>query len=110
MSERTGDSNVVKRVECGWCALGNLASNNDANRVSIAAKHGIEAIVSAMTTHTNAPKVQDQGCLALFNLCFNESVAARIGVEGGLAVLEHNPSNSDAERALQRIRASINLV
>ncbi len=109
VSAMAAHSNMWNVQEYGCLALGNLSRNNDVNCVSIAAKYGIEAIVSAMTTHTNAPKVQDQGCLALFNLCFNESVAARIGVEGGLAVLEHNPSNSDAERALQRIRASINV-
>jgi hypothetical protein len=48
------------------------------NKRSIAAKHGIEAIVVAMTAHSNAAKVQEWGCLALFNLTFNESVAVRI--------------------------------
>jgi hypothetical protein len=46
----TAHSNVSK-VQEQWClALGNLACN-DANRISIAAKHGIEAIVSAMAAH-----------------------------------------------------------
>jgi hypothetical protein len=62
-----------------------------------------------MTAHSNMPKVQDRGCLTLFNLSFNESVSVRIQLIGGLAVLEQNPSNSDAETALQRIRASTNL-
>jgi hypothetical protein len=88
----------------GCYALGKLAWNNDANRVSIAAKHGIEAIVIAMTAHSNIPGVQKWGCFTLFNLTFNESVAVRIQLEGGLAVLEQNPSNSDAKRALQRIK------
>jgi hypothetical protein len=46
-------SSVSKVQEQGCYALGNLASNNVANRLSIAAKHGIEAIVSAMATHSN---------------------------------------------------------
>jgi hypothetical protein len=94
----------------GCLALGNIASN-DANCVSIAAKHGIQAIVRAMTVHVNKSKVQEYGCLALSNLTFNDSVAIR-GIqleEGGLAVLEHNPSNSNAETALQRIKALASL-
>jgi hypothetical protein len=57
-----------------------------------------------MVAHINLPDVQEYGSLALFNLSFNESVAARIQLEGGLAVLERNPNNSNAEKALQRIR------
>jgi hypothetical protein len=50
--------NVSKVQEQGCATLGNLAFNNDANRVSIAAKHGIEAIVSSMTVHSSIPKAQ----------------------------------------------------
>jgi hypothetical protein len=89
--------------EYGCYTLGSLARNNDANRVSIAAKHGIEAIVSAMTAHKNVSKVQEGGCLALFALTHNESVAVRIQLEGGVAVLEQNPSDVCAELALQSI-------
>jgi hypothetical protein len=62
--------------------------------------------MSAMTAHNNVTKVQKWGCRALFNLTFNKSVG--IQLEGGLAVLEQNPSNSNAETALQRIMAFLN--
>jgi hypothetical protein len=41
----------------------------------------------------------------LLDFTFNKFVAVRIGLEGGVFVLEQNPSNSNAKRALQRIRA-----
>jgi hypothetical protein len=63
-----------------------------------------------MTAHSNAPKVQEYGSFALFILSFNESVSVKIQLMGGVAVLEHNPSNPHAEAALQRMRASINSV
>ncbi len=67
-------------------ALGKLAANNDANRVSVAAKHGIEAIVSAMAKHSKASKVQEWGRLALGNLARNNdanrvSIASKHGVD-----------------------------
>jgi hypothetical protein len=63
--------------------------------------------VIAMMVHTNITEVQEYGCLALFNLTFNKSVAVRIlQLEGGLAVLKQNPSNSNAKRALKRIKAA----
>jgi hypothetical protein len=105
----TTHSNDSEIQEEGCVALVHFAWNNDANRVSIAAKHGIEAIMSAMTTHSNVSKVQEYGCLALSNLTFNDSVAIMIQLEGGLAVLEQNPSSSYAATALQRIRAVIDL-
>jgi hypothetical protein len=52
--------------------------------------------------------MQEYGCFVLSNLTFNESAAVRIQLEGGLAVLEQNPSNSDAKTALYRIKALIN--
>jgi hypothetical protein len=107
VSAMTAHTNVLQVQGWGCLAIVNLARNNDANRVSIAAKHGIEAIVSAMTAHTNVLQVQKWGCSALSNLTFNESVAVRIRLEGGLAVLEQNPNNSNAETALQRIKALI---
>jgi hypothetical protein len=36
-------------------------------------------------------------------LTLNESVAVRVELGGGVDVLEHNPNNSNAEVALQRI-------
>jgi hypothetical protein len=104
MSAMAAHSNAPKVQEEGCYALGKLACN-DANCVSIAAKHGIEAIVSTMTAHSYIPEVQEHGCLALFNLSFNESVANRIHLEGGLAVLEQNPRDSNAEAALKRIES-----
>jgi hypothetical protein len=50
-------------------------------------------------------------CLRLapfFYLTFNESFAVRIHLEGGLAVLEHNPSNSLCGESVATIRALIN--
>jgi hypothetical protein len=101
-------SNASKVQVEGCGALGNLACN-DENCVSIAAKHGIEAIVSAMTAHGNVSKVQVNECLALFNLTSNQSVAVRIQLARGSVVLEQNPSNSDADTSLQRIKALMNL-
>jgi hypothetical protein len=106
----TAHSNVSKVQEDGCAALAQLAYNNDANRVSIEAKRGIEAIVSAMTVHSNVSRVQEEGWLALFNLTDNKSVAVRIQLLGDVAVLGQNPSNSDAERALQRIRGSLKIL
>jgi hypothetical protein len=97
VSAMTTHRNVSKVQERGCLALANLAWDKDANRVSIAAKHGIEAIFSAMRAHSNAQKVQEWGRLTLRNLSFNESVSVRIQLVRGLAVLEHNPSNSRAE-------------
>jgi hypothetical protein len=51
----------------------NLTCNNDANRTFIAAKGGIEAIVSAMTAHSNVSKVQEWGCFTLANLARNDA-------------------------------------
>jgi hypothetical protein len=70
----------------GCAALGNLACNNDTYRASIAAKHGIEAIVNAMTAHINESKVQECACGALRNLAANNdanciSIAAKHGIE-----------------------------
>jgi hypothetical protein len=110
VSAMMAHSNDPKVQERGSLALGNLAWKNKANRVSIVAKHGIEAIVSAMTAHIDVSKVQERGCSSLFNLTSNESVAVKIQLEGGLAVLEQNPSNSYVAAALKRInRALINL-
>jgi hypothetical protein len=101
----TAHNNVSKVQERGCLAFWLLAHNNDANCESIAAKHGIEAIVSAMTAHNNVSKVQERGCLVLMNLSWNESRAVRIQLEGGLVVLEHNPYEFAAKRALQQIKA-----
>jgi hypothetical protein len=95
-------SNVQER---GCAALGNLACYNDANRVSIAAKGGIDAMMSAMTAHSNVSIVQERGSLTMLYLSLNKSV--KIQLAGGLTVLEHNPSNSNGEIALQRIKALI---
>jgi hypothetical protein len=95
---------MCKKCKSGGYALWSLTRYNDENCVVIPVKHVIEAIVSAMTAQNNIPEVQGRGCLALFSLTFNESVAVRIGIEGGVAVLEHNPRNYNAKRALQRIR------
>jgi hypothetical protein len=89
------DANRVsmsKVQEWGCFALGNLALNSDANRVSIAAKHGIEAIVSAMAAYSNITEVQECGCLALANLaCTNDayrvSIAAKHGIEAILSAM-----------------------
>jgi hypothetical protein len=105
----TAYTNISEVQKWGCLALANLASSNDANRVSIATKDGIEAIVSAMTAYTNVSEVQKRGCLALFNLTCSESLATRIQLAGGLAVLEQNPNNFHAEEALRRIKASLNL-
>jgi hypothetical protein len=99
--------NVPKVQEQGCAAIVNLTLNNGANYVSIVTKHGIEAVVSAMTAHSNILEVHECGCLVLFNLSFNESVAVRIQLEGGVAVLEQNSNDFYAKRALQRIKASI---
>jgi uncharacterized membrane protein YecN with MAPEG domain len=107
VSAMTAHSTVSKVQEEGCLTLSHLACNSDTNRVSIAAKHGIDAIVSAMTMHSNVSKVQDYGCMALLQLTFNESVAVRIQLEGGVAVLEQNPSNSYAETALQSINKAL---
>jgi hypothetical protein len=106
VSAMTVHSNVAQVQEWGCLALGGLAYKNDANCISIAARHGIEAIVSAMTAHINISEVQEKGCLVLLNLSFNEFVAVRIQLEGGLAVLEQNPNNSHAEAALHRIKVA----
>jgi hypothetical protein len=103
----TAHTSVTEIQEEGCLALGSLARSNDANCESIAAKHGIEAVVNAMTAHSNILGVQQSGCLALFDLSFNESVAVRVQLEGGLAVLEQNPNDSAAKIALQRIKALI---
>jgi hypothetical protein len=105
----TAHSNIPDVQENGCLALANLAAKNDANRVSIGAKYGVEAIVRAMAAYSNISNVQKRGCLVLFILSFSESLAARIQLVGGLAVLEQNPNNSHAERALQRINAFLNL-
>jgi hypothetical protein len=107
VSAMTAHNSVSKVQEWGCVAIANLAWNNDDYCVSIATKHGIEAVLSAMTAHKDVLEVQECGCLALFKLSFNESVAVRIQLKRGLAVLEHNPSNSDAKSALQRIKALI---
>jgi hypothetical protein len=107
VSAMTAHSTVSKVQEKGCLAIANLAWKNDANCVIIAVKDGIEIIVSAMMAHSNIPKVQEWGCLALFKLGFNESIAVRIQLKGGLAVLEQNPSNAYAQTALLRIKTSI---
>jgi hypothetical protein len=105
VSAMTAHSNVSKVQEWGCVALRHLICGNDANCASIAAKHGIEASVSAMAAQSNVFKRQKIGFGASFNLSFNESVAVRIQLVGGLAVLEQNASNSNAQAVLQRIKA-----
>jgi hypothetical protein len=107
VSAMTMHSTVFEVQEEGCHALAQLACNSDANIVSIAAKHGIDAIVSAMTMHSNVSNVQDYGCIALLQLALNEYVAVRIQLEGGVAVLEQNPSNACAELALQCINKAL---
>jgi hypothetical protein len=69
-------------------ALGNLARNNDANRLWIEARHGIEAIVSAMTAHSNMRKVQEWGCLALVNVASkNDANRVSIGAKHGIEAI-----------------------
>jgi hypothetical protein len=80
--------------ELGCAALDYLARNN-------AAKHGIEAIVSAMTAHSNIPEVQEwSGCGALGNLARNNdenclSIAATHGIE---AIVSAMTAHSNASR------------
>jgi hypothetical protein len=104
MATHIKESTVQKQ---GCAALATLAVQHDTNCASIAAKHGIEAVVSAMTEHSNVLNVQEEGCLALFNLSFDESVVARIKLEGGVAVLEQNPKNYNADFALGRIKKTL---
>jgi hypothetical protein len=58
-----------------------------------------------MTAHSEESMLQQRGCLALFNLCFEESVAPMVGEKGGVAVLEQNPGNKHAETALTRLNS-----
>ena len=44
------------------------------NQVKIASLGGIEAIVSAMKTHSGHEGVQEKGCMALVNLSANAGV------------------------------------
>jgi hypothetical protein len=72
----------------GCAALGNLTHNNDQNRVTIAAKGGIDVILEAMQRHSDHAEVQEQGCTALHNLaCKNDQNTATIMAKGGIDVI-----------------------
>ncbi len=45
-----------------------------ANRVKISGVGGIERIVIAMKSHEASADVQEEGCAALMNLAFNNSM------------------------------------
>ena len=53
-------SNLVVQGD-GCCALGNLAHENDDNRLAIAAAEGIEVLTRAMRMHANDTGVQVRG-------------------------------------------------
>jgi hypothetical protein len=71
--------------EEGSAAFRDPVLRNDDNHLSNAVKSGIEAVVSAMTAHSNMSKVQEEGCLALGCLAYNDancvSIASKYGIE-----------------------------
>ena len=84
----------VQEEACG--ALGNLAANNDNNRVAISAAGGVEALATAMKTHQASALLQQNACAALLNLAFNASLRGRIKAAGGVELAKRTVSASDA--------------
>ena len=76
--QMAGHGSSVGVQDAGCWALGNIASCeslglyfvgwNAENRIAIAAKGGIEAVVRAMGAHESSAEVQDAGCWALGNI------------------------------------------
>jgi hypothetical protein len=63
-----------------------VASVNAANQVAIAGAGGIDVVVAAMRSHTDAAGVQKYGCGALRNLAVNAPAnQATIAGAGGLS-------------------------
>jgi hypothetical protein len=91
-------SNVQER---GCFALRNLACN-DANRLSIVAKPGIEAILSVMTEYSNVFTVQEEGCAALGNLAVNHdaicvAIASNHGIEAIVSTMTAHTNMSKVQ-------------
>jgi hypothetical protein len=59
-----------------------------------------------MKAHHIQAGVQEQGCVALYNLSFNAKVAGLIAVGGGVQVLEAASTYPYAEDALDKIRTA----
>ena len=101
------DSTEVQVNGC-W-ALGNVASNNDANRRTIAEKGGIEAVFRAMTQHSHHEDVQQWGCGMMYMMVYCESV--RPAIREGKAVMDaarnNFPNNADIKKYLNDVYANI---
>ena len=87
----------------GCTALGGLAKNT-ANRVVIASKRGIHAVVMAMGTHESSVRMQQAGCSALVNLAAKNpnnqlAIAAKGGTEAVVRAMAVHESSMEAQQA-----------
>ncbi len=80
MKTRCSSENVQHR------ALVNLAFNSN-NQITIAARGGIEVIVTALATHCKIENVQHVGCWAFKNLALNVNNRIRIASKGGIVAI-----------------------
>jgi hypothetical protein len=83
--QQHGDHAGVQELGC--LALRNLATNNDQNKMTIAAKGGIDVIVKAIQRHADHAGVQEKGCRALGNLAVNYQNNVNIAAKGGIDVI-----------------------
>jgi len=67
--------------------LGALAVHGDKNKVALAARGGIEAVVDAMKKHFTNPAVHDAGLWALLNLAAHAETSVAIAAKGGIDVV-----------------------
>ena len=84
---------------------------NAENRVVIAAKGAIEAVVRAMGAHESSAGVQVAGCSSLLNLALNAENRAAIGTHGGIeAVVRAMTAHGSSEEVQENgCAALINL-
>ena len=79
---------IIQEQAC--YALTTLALKCPENKSAVQqdAGAGLRAVVSAMRTHEDDRRVQEEGCRALANLAFEDTInATQIGVLGGISVI-----------------------
>ena len=86
-------------------SLRNLAENAE-NRVAIAAKGGIEAVVGAMGVHGSSAGVQEAGCRALGNLAYNVENQGSIAAKGGIEAVVGAMGAHELSEAVQEAGCS----
>ena len=66
----------------------NMTINNEANKISCGKEGAIPAVVEAMRGHAGSAGVQEQGCMALYNITANAENKTRAKEAGAKEAAE----------------------